>query len=62
MVLLDRKGVTVWAGEFHTVVGEGKVASFAAGCKRDELSWAYLHLTDGTVAMVDLTAALRASL
>lgn len=62
LVAQDRKGMTAWAGEFHAEVGEGKVAQFAAGCNRDEIAWVYLHLTDGTVALVDLGDAVRRGL
>lgn len=58
----DRKGMPAWSGEFHAEVGQGKVASFAAGCNRDEIAWIYLFLTDGTVALVDLGDAVRRGL
>jgi hypothetical protein len=59
MVVTDRAGITVWAGEFHATVGDGKVADFAAACDRSALGFAYLILADNTVAMFDLTAAIR---
>lgn len=62
MVVQDRNGMTAWAGEFHSVVGEGKVAKFAAGCNLDEVSWIYLYLADGLVALVDPADAVRRGL
>jgi len=58
MVVTGRTGV-VWAGEFYTVLGEGRLASFLGQSDRTQLGHVFLTLEDGTVVMTDMITAFR---
>lgn len=39
---------TLWAGEFYTTIGEGKLTAFLSACDRSAVGYAYLILSDGS--------------
>ena len=53
MVVEDRQGRQVWAGEFHSTYGpdgDDKVGKFFQESDVRELSWAHFLLADGSMA------------
>jgi|AntAceMinimDraft_13_1070369.scaffolds.fasta_scaffold85877_2 hypothetical protein len=59
MVVVGRYGNHVWSGEFNATYGDHKLSGFFVKCNLNEITSAYLHLADGTVALVDPYWSLR---
>lgn len=53
LVVMNRDGRTVWAGEFVATYGSGKLGEFARGCQLDQLSWMVGILADRTIVLID---------
>lgn len=56
MAVQGRTGI-IWAGEFHTVLGDGRLGSFLAQSDRKQIGQIYLTLEDGTVVLTDVISA-----
>ena len=46
-----------YAGEFHTTVGEGKLAHFMGGCDRSSFHYVNLYLADEPGVVILTTSA-----
>lgn len=56
MAIMGAHG-TLWAGEFHTTVGEGKVWDFLSRCTPGAVGYVYLILEDGTTVIASEASA-----